>query len=153
MLILPFRPGAGDLGFPLLCEKFHERNQKKENPVATHLHEVLEPSLSGGLPSSVDRKKPGKMGLSSAFSITEGENAWEKLKIVVSDLFLGGVEEKISRHISKQQNQENGEQDDEVVETTNNQPTSSGLLSDVPENNSSLPAARSIIKEVVVQHS
>ena len=65
MLVLPFRPGAGDLGFPLLCEKFHERNQKKENPVATHLHEVLEPSLSGGLPSSVDRKKPGKMGLSS----------------------------------------------------------------------------------------
>jgi len=82
----------------------------------------------------------GKAGLSSAFSITEGENAWEKLKIVVSDLFLGGVEEKISRHRSKQQKQENGEQDDSVVETTNNQPTSSVLPSDVPENNSSLPA-------------
>jgi len=81
----------------------------------------------------------GKTGLSSAFSITEGENAWEKLKIVVSDLFLGGVEEKISRHMSKQQKQENGEQDDAVVETTNNQPTPSVLSSDVPENNSSLP--------------
>jgi len=55
-------------------------------------------------------------------------------------LFLGGVEEKISRHRSKQQKQENGEQDDSVVETTNNQPTSSVLPSDVPENNSSLPA-------------
>ena len=67
MLILPFRPGAGDLGVPLLCvcEKFHERNQKKENLVGKHLHEVLEPSQSGGLPSSVGQENPGKMGLSS----------------------------------------------------------------------------------------
>ena len=82
----------------------------------------------------------GRTGLSSAFSITEGENAWEKLKIVVSDLFLGGVEEKISRHRSKQQKQEDKVQDDAIVETTNNQPALSGLSSGVPENNSSLPA-------------
>ena len=86
-----------------------------------------------------DSSSSGKMGLSSAFSITEGENAWEKLKIVVSDLFLGGVEEKISRHRSKQQKQENGEQDDAVVETTNNQPTPSVLPSAVSEK-SPIPA-------------
>jgi len=89
--------------------------------------------------SSEENDSSDKTVLLSAFSITEGENTWEKLKIVVSDLFLGGVEEKISRHRSRQQKQENGEQDDAAVETSS-QNTSSGMSSDVPENNSSLPA-------------
>jgi len=87
---------------------------------------------------SEENDSSGKTGLSSAFSITEGENAWEKLKVVVSDLFLGGVEEKISRHISKQQKQENGEQDDAAVETAKQPPSSRVLPSDVPK--SALPA-------------
>ena len=59
MLIHPFRPGAGDLGYPPICEKIHARNQKKQNPVETYIHEVSQP-LDSAVQSSEVRSSPSK---------------------------------------------------------------------------------------------
>ena len=77
------------------------------------------------LPHDSDEKEKstnnGKMGISSAF-ITEGGNTWDRLKMVVNDLFLGGAEEKISKQIESQKEKEvKSDKDDDVKESPSEQ--------------------------------
>ena len=79
----------------------------------------------------------GRMGISSAF-ITEGGSAWDKLKMVVTDLFLGGAEDKINKQLETQQRKQ---QEDEAYEKddTSKQPRSA---TDTPKQ-SVVPATNS----------
>ncbi|KAL9182240.1 hypothetical protein ACHAXT_012892 [Thalassiosira profunda] len=59
-------------------------------------------------PLAGNEQQSGGMSMSTAL-ITEGGSTWDKLKMTVSDLFLGGAQERIDRHQAKpsQAEQEN----------------------------------------------
>ena len=81
------------------------------------------------------------MGISAAL-ITEGGSAWDKLKMTVSDIFLGGAEERISKQ-REIQSQQNGE------ETTSNQP----VVNHNARSSGSSGNATTINASVLEQHS
>jgi hypothetical protein len=101
--------------------------------------------MGDGTPSKVDVRNGGNTGIYSVL-IPDGGNAWDKLRTVVEDVFLGGAEKRINE-LKVAQDRATDEKDASDLHTTPAAESSSGQGPDTSSGGGTIPVNSSTVDE------